>query len=159
MDSKIVLEFCAAVYLAAVLIDVIRRRWLRSALELGALMAVIAIALLLHNSVNGVVALGGGQSELIPLLVMFGAVVLGIVARYFFFLKPGEFSWLSLLKPTMISPIVLIPLMASVQTVGNLNSMQMVSFGVLAFQNGFFWQAVLDAARPVTAATGGRRAR
>ena len=141
--------------LLAVIIDfILKRRWFRLSLELAALVVVVVIALLLNNSANGVVSLGGGQSPLVSIVIMFGAIVLGIAARYFFYLVPGQFSWLGLLKPTMISPIVLIPLMGSMQTMSNLNSMQLVSFGLLAFQNGFFWQALLDSVRPVTKTMG-----
>jgi hypothetical protein len=66
------------------------------------------------------------------------------------YLQKEQFSWLDLLKPVTISPIVLLPLMGSVQGVGELKEIQVVSFGLLAFQNGFFWQAVLEGARPVT---------
>jgi len=153
MDSKTVLEYCAAIYLLAVIIEfILKRRWLTLTLGLAALVIVVVIALLLNNSVNGVVSLGEGQSPLVSIAIMFVAIILGIAARYIFYLKPGEFSWLGLLKPTAISPIMLIPLIGSVQTLSTLNTMQLVSFGLLAFQNGFFWQAVLDAARPVSKA-------
>jgi len=33
----------------------------------------------------------------------------------------------------------------------DLKDMKVVSFAFLAFQNGFFWQAVLDAAHPAKA--------
>jgi hypothetical protein len=144
--------------LIAVLADLIRRRhWLKSCLELGAFAVVVVIGLLINNSVNGVVSLGGGQSPLTAVLVMFGAIIVGIAARYLFYLQPGQFSWLGLLKPAAISPIVLIPLIGSIQTQSGLNGMQLVSFGLLAFQNGFFWQAVLDAARPSSQVSGGNR--
>jgi hypothetical protein len=42
---------------------------------------------------------------------------------------------------------VLLPLISSVQAAGDLKPMQIVSFTLLAFQNGFFWQAVLDSTR------------
>jgi hypothetical protein len=158
MFSRTVLESCAAIYLFAVLADVIRRRrWLKSCLELGAFVVVVVIALLINNSVSGVVSLGEGQPPLVAVLVMFGAIIVGIGARYFFYLLPGQFSWLSLLKPATISPIVLIPLIGSIQTLSSLTAMQLVSFGLLAFQNGFFWQAVLDSARPISHASGGNR--
>ena len=156
MFSRTALEICVAIYLFAVLTDLIRRRrWLKSSLELGAFAVVLLIGLLINNSVNGVVSFGEGQSPLVATLVMFGAIILGIGARYLFYLQAGQFSWLSLLKPAAISPIVLIPLIGSIQTLNGLNAMQMVSFGMLAFQNGFFWQAVLNAARPISSASGG----
>jgi hypothetical protein len=60
----------------------------------------------------------------------------------------GTFSWPDLLKPLCISPIVLLPLIGSVQGMKGLESMQVISFALLAFQNGFFWQVVLERASP-----------
>jgi len=155
METKIVLESCAVLYLIATLIDLIlKRRFLRFCLELGVLTIVVVIALLLSNSVNGAVSFGEGQSPLVAISIMFVAIVLGIVARYVFYVEPGKFSWLDLAKPMTISPIVLIPFIGSMQSVGNFNTMQLVSFGLLAFQNGFFWQLVLSAVRPVTQSGG-----
>jgi hypothetical protein len=79
---------------------------------------------------------------------MFLATLLGIAARYAFYLPRGRFSWLDFLKPISISPIVLLPLLGSVTGSGSLKDIQVLSFAFLAFQNGFFWQAVLEAARP-----------
>jgi hypothetical protein len=77
---------------------------------------------------------------------MFAAILLGVAARYIFFLQ-GSFSWLDFAKPLCISPILLLPLIGSIQAVKSLEVMQVVSFALLAFQNGFFWQAVLQRAR------------
>jgi len=74
-------------------------------------------------------------------------ILLGIAARYVFFLQ-GKFAWLDFAKPLCISPILLLPLVSSVQTLKSLDPIQVVSFALLAFQNGFFWQAVLQRARP-----------
>jgi hypothetical protein len=41
-----------------------------------------------------------------------------------------------------------LPLIGSVQTKAELNGMQVVCFAILAFQNGFFWHAVLQGAKP-----------
>jgi hypothetical protein len=71
---------------------------------------------------------------------------LGIAARYHFL--PTE-------KPVLAIRFVL-PLIGSVQTTWELNAMQVVSFAVLAFQNGFFWQAVLEDAKPATQDSSGK---
>jgi hypothetical protein len=156
METKMVLESCVVLYLLAALIDLIfKRRFLRFCLEFGALIIVVVIALLLSNSVNGTVSFGEGQSPLVAISIMFVAIVLGIVARYVFYVEPGKFSLLDLAKPVTISPIVLIPFIGSMQTAGNFTAMQLTSFGLLAFQNGFFWQSVLSVARPVTQSGGG----
>jgi len=85
----------------------------------------------------------GGVSPIIAIAIMFVCTILGIVAHYFFSLK-GKFSWRNLLKPLCVSPIVFLPLIGSVQSISNLESIQMFSFAILAFQNGFFWQKIFE---------------
>ncbi|HUQ95824.1 MAG TPA: hypothetical protein VM120_29370 [Bryobacteraceae bacterium] len=115
--------------------------------DLCALVAMVILALLINNAVTGRVAFGTGTSPMITILCMFVASVLGIAAHYVFYLK-GRFSWPRLLKPLCISPIVLIPLIGSMQGMTDLKDMQLVWFALLAFQNGFFWHALLNEARP-----------
>ncbi|MCW5211672.1 hypothetical protein VU04_02045 [Desulfobulbus sp. TB] len=83
----------------------------------------------------------GGISPLMALGLMFICTILGIMAHYFFHLQ-GAFCWQEFLKPLVISPIIFLPLMGSVQSLTGLESMQMISFAILAFQNGFFWKEV-----------------
>ena len=148
---RIILELCILIYTAAIVIELfIRRRWLPFVLEAVALLTVIVIGLLINNAATGRVAFGAGTSPVGTVGIMFVATVLGIAARYVFYLQKGQFSWLDFLKPLTISPIALLPLIGSVQSTGELNGMQVISFGVLAFQNGFFWQAVLAGAKPAT---------
>lgn len=149
MPVRTVLELCTAVYLAVIVAELlVRRRWLRFILEAVAFLVVISIALLVNSAVTGRVAFGEGASPAGTVGIMFVATLCGIAARYLFYLQKGRFSWLDFFKPIAISPIVLLPLIASVQTTGGLNGMQVVSFAMLAFQNGFFWQAVLAGAKP-----------
>jgi hypothetical protein len=152
-----ILELCIAVYSVAIAIELlVRRHWQRFAGQGIAVLIATAIALLVNNSTTGRVAFGQGGSPLGSVGMMFAATICGIAARYIFYLQAGQFSWLDFLKPLTISPIVLLPLIGSVQTTGELNSMQIVSFVVLAFQNGFFWQAVLAGAKPAAGAAGGK---
>lgn len=156
MSIEAVLKTCSAIYLLAIAVEFgFLRRWTRLMWEMVVLLAVVSLALLLNNSGTGKVSFGANTSTVLPISITFAGIILGIAARYFFYLKPGKFSWLSLIKPIMISPIVLLPLVSSVQAGGDLNSMQIVSFTLLAFQNGFFWQAVLDSARPLTRSSAG----
>lgn len=149
MSLGTVLEFCIAIYSTAVLIELaLRRKLVRFFLEVAALLLVVTIALLVNNAVAGRVSFGPGTSAVGTVGIMFAAIVFGIAARYVFYLQKNQFSWLDFLKPLVISPIVLLPLIGSVQTTGELSGMQVVCFAVLAFQNGFFWQAVLSGAKP-----------
>ncbi len=88
----------------------------------------------------------GGAPPLLGIGLMFGGVLLGIAATYVFNLS-GTFSWRDFARPLVASPIVLLPLIGSVQG-AELEPVQLVSFAILAFQNGFFWQQVLKDATP-----------
>lgn len=83
----------------------------------------------------------GGVTPLFVIGVLFICVLTGIFANYFFYRK-GKFELSAFLKPLVISPIVLLPLIGSVQKTTEFDTVQIISFGVLAFQNGFFWKEV-----------------
>ena len=83
---------------------------------------------------------------MLAIALMFGGVLLGIAATYVFNLS-GAFSWRDFAKPLVASPIILLPMIGSVQG-AELESVQLISFAILAFQNGFFWQQVLKDAKP-----------
>jgi hypothetical protein len=148
MEIGDLLKVCAAAYFALVLIDLARfRRARRFLLELLPLALLLIVDVLLASARNGYVSFGPGASPVVAVFIMFGAILLGIAARYIFYLQ-GQFAWLDFTKPLCISPILLLPLMSSVQTLKDLEPVQVLSFALLAFQNGFFWQAVLERARP-----------
>jgi hypothetical protein len=42
---------------------------------------------------------------------------------------------------------VLLPLLGSLQGVTSFETIQIISFGILSFQNGFFWKVVLEHAK------------
>lgn len=88
----------------------------------------------------------GGVSPLLNVGIMFICTILGIAADYIFHLE-DKFNWFNFLKPLVITPIVLLPLLGSVKGGAELDHLQVVSFGLLAFQNGFFWNEVLKGAK------------
>jgi hypothetical protein len=148
MTLPVILKICVVVYLTIIVIDWWRSRELkRFLLELLPLLGLLTLDLLIATASAGYVTFGSDGSSVWVSLAMFGAIVLGVAARYIFYLQ-GKFSWLDFVKPLCISPILLLPLIGSIQSVKNLEPMQTVSFALLAFQNGFFWQAVLQRARP-----------
>ena len=143
-----VLRVCVALYLVLILADWVRsRKYQRFILELLPLGALVIVDVLLATETTGYLAFGAGASQAMIILIMFVAILLGTAARYVFHLQAG-FSWLDFAKPLCISPMLLLPLIGSVQGVSDLQPMQVVSFALLAFQNGFFWQVVLERAQP-----------
>lgn len=145
-----VLRVSAALYLAFILLDWVRsRRYKRFLLELLVLVALLIADVLIATEATGYLAFGAGTSPTMVVLIMLGAILLGTAARYIFYLQV-KFSWLDFAKPLCISPILLLPLIGSVQGVKDLQPMQVASFALLAFQNGFFWQVVLARARQKT---------
>jgi hypothetical protein len=146
-----ILRVCVVVYVVTIVVELgLTRQFKRFLLELAAVVFVVCLALLVTNASIGHVAFGEGVSPLRIIAIMFFMTMCGIVARYIFYLQQGQFSWLGFIKPLTITPIILLPLISSIQKTGNLNDMQAVSFAFLAFQNGFFWQAVLEKATPKT---------
>ncbi len=91
----------------------------------------------------------GGVPPILAIAVMFIAVLLGMGAQ-FAYLHKGPFAWRPFLKPAVVSPIVLLPLIGSIQQNSPTETIQLVSLGIIAFQNGFFWKTVLDHAAPST---------
>jgi hypothetical protein len=91
---------------------------------------------------------GEGISAELCVAIMFVAVILGIMATYAFNLADA-FSWQEFARPVVVSPLILLPLIGSVQG-ASLQPLQLICFAILAFQNGFFWQQVLRDAKPRT---------
>jgi hypothetical protein len=148
VETGHLIKACAAAYTALALLDLARtRRAGRFAWELLPLILLVFMSVVLASAQNGYVSFGAGASPVLAVAIMFGAILLGIAARYIFYLQ-GQFAWLDFVKPLCISPILLLPLMSSVQTLKMLDRVQVLSFALLAFQNGFFWQAVLQRAHP-----------
>jgi hypothetical protein len=144
-----VLIGCAAAYFILVVVDAIRRRSLRVLfwqIAIGILINVLAYRVLLSTPPG---AIGFGPSDQVSNILAIGlGAVLGIAARYIFELKQrSQFDWFALLKPLCISPIVVLPLMATSQGEGDVKPFQEAMFFLLSFQNGFFWQAVLEQVR------------
>jgi hypothetical protein len=151
MSLSMILRVCVVVYVVAIVAElVLTRQFKRFLLELVAVVFVVCLALLVTNASTGRVAFGDGLSPMWVVAIMFVATMGGIMARYLFYLQQGQFTWLDCLKPLAITPIILLPLLSSIQSAGTLNHMQSVAFAFLAFQNGFFWQAVLEKAKPQT---------
>ena len=147
---------CVVLFIILILIEfVVRRHIWRLLFQLLLVGAISVLTLMLNNSATGKLSMGDAGSPTRVLLLMFVATICGIAARYVFYLNRGSFSFLDLFKPIVISPIVLMPLIGSVQSSGGLSPIQIVSFCVLAFQNGFFWQAVLEGAKPNSHAKSG----
>lgn len=88
----------------------------------------------------------GGVTSIIIIGIMFLCTLLGIAGHYFYYLK-GKIVWRTFLKPFIISPIVLLPLIGTVQKTSDAETVQIISFGILAFQNGFFWREVFEHAK------------
>ncbi len=81
------------------------------------------------------------------IVIMFVFVLFGMAANYFFYLR-GPFLWRSFVRPLLVSPMVLLPLVGTVENRSDVESVQLICLACLAFQNGFFWRTVFEHARP-----------
>jgi hypothetical protein len=80
--------------------------------------------------------------------LLFGAMVLGILARYFWeLLGRGEpvaaIDAAEMIRPLLVSPLVFFPVWS--QAAGKTRTFATI---LIAFQNGFFWQAVFEKQAP-----------
>ena len=82
------------------------------------------------------------------LLALQVAVILGILCSQGYHLEPSKaWAWFDLVRPVMIAPLLLLPLLASLDSCGERSNLQNVSFLLLAFQNGFFWRSLFQKIR------------
>ena len=149
MSAIEILGLCSAVYLVVIIVDAIRTRQFKRLLwHILIWVVAIVIALLYFQQTTGRIAFGDGPSRIVAISVTFVATLVGIAAHYFFNLeKRADFDWFTLFKPLLITPIVILPLVGSMQQNANIEMMQLVMLGLLAFQNGFFWRAVFEKAQ------------
>lgn len=88
----------------------------------------------------------GGPSPLAAILIMLVTSMLGMLAHGV--LRSRKFSWGSTLKPLVLSPIVLLPLLGAIErSASSIDTLQVVSLAFLAFQNGYFWREVVGHAK------------
>ena len=114
-------------------------------IQITALVGVIILLRVTTNFPTNRIAFGG-VSPVASIGIMFICTLLGIAGHHIFYMK-GKFSWSPFLKPLVISPIVLLPLIGSIQAAPEIGAIQLISFGFLAFQNGFFWREVFEHAK------------
>lgn len=135
---------CAAI----LLFDLFRGARRRAAI--GLLLLVVFLVIL--NVTTGFprpssrVSFGGSIPGWWALVAMGIGVVFGMIGQYVWS-KPKKPNLLDFLRPIVVSPLVMLPLIGSLQD-GPLETLQLASLTLLAFQNGFFWQQVLKDAKP-----------
>jgi hypothetical protein len=139
-----------AIYAIVLAVDLFRRRDFRRTILQAVALAVAFLVLHLTVGFPTPVRAFGGASPVVTVAATFVCVVLGIAADVVYRLGDAPFSWLAALRPLVISPIVLLPLLGTIPKAGEVGSLQLICFAILGFQNGFFWRVVLERAKPKT---------
>lgn len=85
-----------------------------------------------------------GPSPIILILLMIISIVLGSVAEFIFSLGNKKIRWRELIKPILISPLLLFPLIGLLQKAESLDTLASISLMLVAFQNGFFWRQMVE---------------
>lgn len=133
------------------IVDLIRGNRIRGISGLVAVLIVIGTLNLATGfpfPSDGAIAFGAGYSTTTAVVTMFVGIVLGMLGHYIW-QRPEQFSVIELLRPLVASPIVLLPLIGSLDGT-DVQPLQLISLVLLAFQNGFFWPKVLSDADPAT---------
>lgn len=79
--------------------------------------------------------------------LLYVAMIMGMVAQYFYFYPRRQFRWRAFIKPFLASPIVFMPLVSAYQkALTGLDAFELGDLMLLcvAFQNGFFWKVIFD---------------
>jgi hypothetical protein len=148
-----------AIVAAAVVVSLLWAAWQirRSSHRVSGVLAIIVLALygiLLHFAFGfplppDVSAKGESEVDVRPMvLALFLFMLLGMGAEYLYHYldsKPGEtkFEWRSFVKPFVVSPLVFVPLAASLQNAKvDLShfDIPLLMLFLVAFENGFLWR-------------------
>lgn len=151
LATTIAVAVLAVVSLCFLVVDLFRGNRRRGAAGLILLVVFVVILYLTTGfpiPSEGRQSFGGTVSIWWAVATMFVGVVLGMIAQYVW-TKPETFTWLDFLRPIVVSPMVLLPLIGTLSS-EPLEPVQLLSLALLAFQNGFFWQQVLKDAKPQT---------
>jgi formate hydrogenlyase subunit 3/multisubunit Na+/H+ antiporter MnhD subunit len=142
---------------ASALLLVLSSAWQLRSRRISGVLAIIVLVLylaLLHfafgfPSFPAEVAKGETNADAGPLvLALFISMVLGMGAEYLYHYldsKPQEtkFDWRTFVKPFLVSPMVFVPLAASLQNakvdLSSFNIPLLMLF-LVAFENGFLWR-------------------
>lgn len=143
-----VLALLAAAILVVDLVRGARRRAVVGLVLLVVFLIVLNVTTGFPHA-SGRLSFGGSIPGWWALIAMAVGVIFGMVAQYVWS-KPKKPNLLDFLRPIVISPLVMLPLVGSLQD-GPLETIQLASLTLLAFQNGFFWQQVLKDAKPAQA--------
>lgn len=146
--TTIAIGVFAIICAAILVVDLVRGNRTRGLIGLALLLCFLVA---LHFTTGfpqpaARVSFGGSIAVGWAVLAMFVGIVFGMVAHYVWS-KPRRPNWMDFLRPIVVSPLVLLPLIGSLQG-GPLETIQLLSLTLLAFQNGFFWQQVLKDAKP-----------
>lgn len=129
------------------------RRNIRGSLALLCLVLILASVPLSMPLIQAGTARGDGDDETWFIIVLYAFLLLGMLAQHAYarFSRPRrwrpKFDVGIFLAPIFASPIVFIPLLATVQTSGvdlyEADAARFMLF-LVAFENGFFWKTIFD---------------
>lgn len=133
------------------------RRWQTRGFLASAVLVAIALAVFRFAMPDSLETKGGAADETIAVVFCYLAMLLGMVAEYFY--EQGEhgrrrfrFEPIKFLMPVFASPIVFIPLLTitSEMSIGGAFTKAKLMVYLVAFQNGFFWKSFFEQSRQKT---------
>ena len=141
-----ILLFVIGCYGLIILVDLVVTRNVKRCLIEGFILTIMIIVLHVTTGFPTPKQAFGGIPLILAVGIMLVCTVLGMAARFVFY-QAEKFSWGSFLRPLVIAPIILLPLIGTMQGVSEFKSIHLISFGMLSFQNGFFWNEVFKKIR------------
>ena len=122
--------------------------------RVAALLVLAVGAWVVYTPSSSLTQTRSSSDEVIVAVVAYIAMVLGMMAQYFYVQAESgatkvKFEWLPFLMPLLASPIIFIPLVSIAVDAGGGGAFtrQKLMVYLVAFQNGFFWKQVFDQRR------------
>lgn len=148
--TTVVLIFMVA-YFGYLVLDWISTR--RTKFIAWQIVCLIAAALYLHYALRFPIPRTsfGASGSVWTIAWMSPFLLLGMVSNHLFF--NHKLSVKDCLRPFLVSPIVLMPLIPLVDHDSQLDSLRLISLCLISYQSGFFWKVLFQ---QIEATLGGR---
>jgi len=133
--------------------DLVRRNWRQALLEI----AIAAIAFAGARMVLGrfpMLTAFGDKSPVVVVVVLLVCSAIGAIAQEYW--RDPQPSLHATLRAVLVTPITILPVYQVAQR-ADAGAETMIFLGLLAFQSGFFWRAVLENSRRSIARVGTRK--
>jgi uncharacterized membrane protein (UPF0136 family) len=142
MDATNLVLFCALLLMISALLGFFQQGERTSPIAY-ILVSAAGFGWVAYSRGRGVQFFGSSNVAVSLLAAILVGVVLGIAGEVYLHSRRKP-ALSDVLKPMLASPILLLPLYGAVRTIPTYDAADLVWWGLLGFQNGWFWKTALQ---------------